>query len=113
VLLPVLKSISKMLDKSLLETDVASARVYVSCAVDLLNSTIDEMQDKDVPMIPAPFVQAKPVMEYVIDAPSGILKSIRSKDGVHIPMDTMVVLDGVAMEYRSAIGKSFKTGNVV
>lgn len=122
----VLESVSEMMRDGIDEMDLdhgnsMAAQAYFKSAKTLLDKTIQGMAGRAVEDVD---VQkdtkqktTKPLgqdeIQYLVDAPNGKLAKICYPGGKEVEEGVMVCLDGVAMPYKEAVGKGFKTGSVL
>ena len=101
--------------------------IYVNCAKTLLDKTIGGMSTEEfIPVTVRNFKEElKPKsdkknvplgaddIQYEFIVLNGKLQRVNLPGGQEIPGDTMLELDGVACEYRQAVGRTFQNGSVL
>lgn len=128
IMMSTLESVSEMLGsgiaaapKTTTSPELAVCMTYFKCAKILLDKTIEasvvkpplsnlDTMDRDKHLV---MVEEPEEVGYVVDVDNGILKSVKFPDGKELDRDTMIEINGVAMEYYKAKGKQCKTGRVL
>ena len=106
-----LEAVSEMLAKSLITPQAGEVTMtYIQCAKILLDKTIHSGVEE---FIPATVRVSKPDVDYTWEVYDKNLIKISFPDGRELDDETMIDVDGVAMEYSKAKGKPIKTGRVL
>ena len=125
----VLESVSEMLGLALAEQ--GASLVYIKCAKSLLDKTIAGIsvnlrqsidlgttKSADIPTLSSALKPKEPLggvgsKSVGFEVDNGRLVKMIYESGIEVEPETMVMLDGIAMEYKEAKGKAFQSGSVL